>query len=403
MIAVLIGLLTADCCSAAAPQPPSNVVANDRPNDPGQAIDLEWELSPGDTGNRESTAVLRYRIQRMPGLPKSEENQDAAKIPPPPEFEDVGDVAYSKTSFTDTRCERGTTYAYRILAVGPDGTVSEPSVEATATAVRQWFNREKGWYAVLLGIVCVAIVGNIFWARRGRALWLRPIPALSAIDEAIGRATEMGRPCLFIPGIVDLDVMPTVAGLAVLGRVAQTVAEYDAELIVPTARSLVMTAARETVQAASLAAGRPESYQPESVFYLTDEQFGFASAVAGEMARNRPAACFYFGQFYAESLFLAETGQSVGAIQIAGTSEPSQLPFFVAACDYTLIGEEFFAASAYLSREPQQLGSIVGQDLGKLLGVGLLALGVALVTVQQLLPDSTWIRSANAFIQSVLS
>ena len=84
----------------------------------------------------------------------------------------------------------------------------------------------------------------------------------------------------------------------------------------------------------------------------------------GAMVREKPAACFYMGVFYAERLLLlAETGNSVGAIQVAGTAMPAQLPFFVAACDYTLIGEEFFAASAYLSGEPSQLGSLRGQDM----------------------------------------
>jgi hypothetical protein len=60
---------------------------------------------------------------------------------------------------------------------------------------------------------------------------------------------------------------------------------------------------------------------------------------------------------------------------------PSQLPFFVAACDYTLIGEEFFAASAYLSGEKHQLGSLKGQDLGKLVAVGLMVIGCLLATL----------------------
>jgi hypothetical protein len=83
------------------------------------------------------------------------------------------------------------------------------------------------------------------------------------------------------------------------------------------------------------------------------------------MARKKPAACFYFGCFFAESLILAENGNAVGAIQVAGTAETAQLPFFVAACDYTLIGEEFFAASAYLSGEPDQVGTLLGQDVVK--------------------------------------
>jgi len=82
---------------------------------------------------------------------------------------------------------------------------------------------------------------------------------------------------------------------------------------------------------------------------------------------------------------LAETGNSIGAIQIAGTAEPAQLPFFVAACDYTLIGEEFFAASAYLSGDPDQLGSLQGQDLGKFVVGTLLVWGSLCATLAVLI------------------
>jgi len=113
---------------------------------------------------------------------------------------------------------------------------------------------------------------------------------------------------------------------------------------------------------------------------VTDEQFGFVAYLQGMMVREKPAACFYMGTFFAESLILAETGNSIGAIQIAGTAMPAQLPFFVAACDYTLIGEEFFAASAYLSGEPDQLGSLKGQDVGKLIVGIIVVVGVLLAT-----------------------
>jgi hypothetical protein len=119
------------------------------------------------------------------------------------------------------------------------------------------------------------------------------------------------------------------------------------QLDVPTSRSLVMTAARDAVPAGCLTAGRSEVYDPSRIYYVTDDQFSFVAHVCGRMLREKPAACFYIGQFFAESLLLAETGNSVGAIQIAGTAEASQMPFFVAACDYALIGEEMFAASAY--------------------------------------------------------
>jgi hypothetical protein len=84
------------------------------------------------------------------------------------------------------------------------------------------------------------------------------------------------------------------------------------------------------------------------------------------------------GAFYAESLMLAETGFATGAIQVAGTANVHQLPFFVVACDYTLIGEELYAASAYLSGEPKLVGSLKGADLMKLLVIATILTGCVL-------------------------
>ena len=82
---------------------------------------------------------------------------------------------------------------------------------------------------------------------------------------------------------------------------------------------------------------------------------------------------------------LAETGSSIGAIQIAGTGSSSQIPFFVTACDYVLIGEEFYAASAYLSGSPEMIGSIKGQDYVKLLSMFFIGL-VVLLSIYNLIP-----------------
>ncbi len=93
------------------------------------------------------------------------------------------------------------------------------------------------------------------------------------------------------------------------------------------------------------------------------------------MHRNQVAATFLFGYFFAESLLVAEAGNHIGAIQVAGTDAVLQIPFFVVTCDYTLIGEELYAASAYLSQDPTMLGSLAGQDAVKVSLMGLLVLG----------------------------
>ena len=163
-----------------------------------------------------------------------------------------------------------------------------------------------------------------------------------------------------------------------------------------------MTAARETVQSAFLTAGRPDAYNEDLVYYVTDEQFGYVAGVTGTMVREKPAACFYMGAFFAESLILAETGNSIGAIQVAGTAQPSQLPFFVAACDYTLIGEEFFAASAYLSGNPDQLGSLKGQDVGKLIVAALLFIGCGLLTLSSVTGSESFALAAEFLTDTIL-
>jgi hypothetical protein len=269
-----------------------------------------------------------------------------------------------------------------LLQCAPVLAVEEHDQQTSQT----WFDTEKTWFALLTVAVCGTIIICTELARRGKPFYVRPIAGLRAMEEAVGRATEMGKPMLFVPGIEDIKEIDTVAGLMVLSSVAKMAAEYDTPLEVPTARTLVMTAAREAVQAAAIAAGRPDYYNEDRIYYVTEEQFGYVASVCGWMNREKPAACFFLGKFFAESLILAETGNSIGAIQIAGTAETTQLPFFVAACDYTLLGEELFAASAYLSGDPSQLGMVKGQDFGKLAAIVLVLVGCVLATLDSISP-----------------
>jgi len=293
-------------------------------------------------------------------------------------------------------------YQYEVRYVDASGQTHALGRTQVVRAAGNWYNWSRNSLFWVVLILSAVVLTFIWMARRGVELKIRTIAGLEAVDEAVGRATEMGRPIMFIPGIQDMNDIQTIAGLTVLGRVARVAAERDALLEVPTARSLVMTAARETVHSSFLDAGRPDAYDEKRIYYTTDEQFGYVAAVTGAMVREKPATCFYMGAFYAESLILAETANATGSIQIAGTAMPAQLPFFVAACDYTLIGEEFFAASAYLSGEPQQLGSLKGQDAGKIFGLILILLGVASATLFKTTHADWFERATDFMAHSVL-
>ena len=239
-----------------------------------------------------------------------------------------------------------------------------------------FFKEEKSAMFVLtLSVIFIMLYEIKLTKSMSNLPFLRSIPGLRAIEEAVGRSTEMGKPILFVPGIMDMNEVETVAGVVVLGHVANMTARYETELDVPVARAIVMQAARQVSKEAYLTQGRPELYNEDMVHYITDDQFAYAAAVNGIMQRDEPAACLYMGKFFAESLLFAETGNSIGAIQIAGTGSQTQIPFFVTACDYTLMGEEFFAASAYLSQESDLIAGVTAQDVIKIILVLIILLG----------------------------
>ena len=240
------------------------------------------------------------------------------------------------------------------------------------------FRDERVVMFLAITIMAGTLIYFIRLAIRGEDFYLRSIPGLKAVEEAVGRSTEMGKPVLYVPGIMDMDQVETVAGVIILGHVSKMTARYETSLNVPVSRSIVMKAGREIVRESYTMEGRPDLFQDDMVHYLTDDQFAYAAGVNGIMVREKPAACLYMGKFYAESLILAETGNSIGAIQIAGTASQAQIPFFVTACDYTLIGEEFFAASAYLSQKPELLGGLKGQDMLKVFVTAVILLALFL-------------------------
>lgn len=379
-------LSAAATSQAVPPAPVTDLTAQDTPDDHGHSITLNWTLSASDAPR---TGTVTYYVIRR-----------ATDANGP--FDSVGTAASGESTFehsgprdasTSGYLPNGTDFYYRVDAIDALAGLQTPSaVTGPVQAVGQWYNwgRTPVFVAVILfGFVTVYFVTR---ARRGADLYVRPLGGIEAVDEAIGRATEMGKPILYVLGLGTASDISTIASLTILGRVAKKVAEYQTELIVPTYDPIVMSVAQETVKSAYMDAGRPDSYNDDIVFFVTQNQFAYVSAINGIMLRQLPATNLYLGKFYAESLILAETGSLAGSIQISGTDEIAQIPFFVVACDYTLIGEELYAASAYLGREPVLLGSLKAQDYAKAAIIILALLGLLAMNLSGAM-DGAWGQS----------
>jgi len=370
---------------------PHNVVLMDRPNDDGSAALVVFSMA-GDEATRIGAEVLVdgqwqkcvLRPQRLDVLDRVGKSPAYfGWSPPNPDdriltvdryltFDEHGELVTNDLA-------AGHTYSVRLVV--HQGAAERSFAVGDVTLHEDWFSTASVNNLVFCVVFALIILGFILAARRNPRLFIRRIQGLEAVDEAIGRATEMGKPVLHINGLDSLATLSTIAAVNILGRIARRVANYDSTLLVPCFDPVVMTVSQEVVKNAYLEAGRPDSYREDHIFFLTDQQFSYTASTCGIMMRERPAAIFLLGMFYAESLMLAETGNSIGAIQIAGTDAQAQLPFFITTCDYTLIGEELYAASAYLSREPMLLGSLKGQDVGKAFVMVIIVVGTLLATI----------------------
>lgn len=372
--------------------PPSELTVEAPAHNGGLNLELSWQL-PADDGS----AVGRYAVLRATAEQGPYELV-TAELP-------AGTTSFQDTVTTDPRATPpASTYWYRVVSVptgtkpfvhadpdAPDpvahaswmlsGFSATPPTSGQPRAV--WINAQLGWLHLL---ALIGVVGGLmlYYARRaqqGEEIFIRRIPGIDAIEEGIGRATEMGRPVLYVPGIDELQDIQTIASMLILGQVSQTIAEYQADVVVSCCIPIVREVADEVVKAGFYQAGHPDAYSPADVRFISSEQFAFTAGTNGIILREKPATNLYLGRFFAESLILAETGFVNRSIQIAGTAEATQLPFFVAACDYTLIGEELFAVSAYLSRDPRLVSSLKASDYIKIYVVVCLLLGTLLNTL----------------------
>ncbi len=361
--------------------PPQQVRVLDTPNDSGGSLTVTWAKAAQEGPD------LRYQI--LMADPAATEPNVLAEFASDTHYaRDVKEPWWTRPASTDTHqftiksgkgidLKDGTSYAVAVAAAAGGRRAAAAPVQATPEP--NWFNWNQINNLAIVVIFGLIVLGSIQTAKR-REIFLRRIPGLDAVDEAIGRATELGKPILYLTGAGDMSEPSTVAAAVILGRVAKRVAAYETDLMVPHRDPIVMAVCQEITKQSYLEAGKPDVFKEDSNFFITTDQFSYTAAVDGIMLRKKPAANFFMGSYFAESLLLTETGASTGAIQIAGTDSDHQLPFFVTTCDYTLIGEELYAASAYLSREPVQLGTLRGQDLGKACILVALGLGTAMAT-----------------------
>jgi len=234
---------------------------------------------------------------------------------------------------------------------------------------------------LILAVLSISTWLATYFARKGKAREIRPIPALDAIYEGVGRAAEMGRPAFMTPGAGDVGSARVIAGLAILDVMATQCAKLDVPLLTVFGQG-ALGAAEMIVAEAYRREGKPELYSPgKQVLFLSGDQYARTAGEAGLFQREKPALNVFVGDFYSEMLYIGEAGARVGAMQIGGTTQQLGIPLMAITMDYVMIGEEMFAVAASITRDPIQVGSIMAQDIGKIVLFSISIIGVIAMLV----------------------
>jgi hypothetical protein len=219
-----------DTAGPPVPAPPLNVKVDDKPNDDGHGVLIKWDLSSDDGAGLDN--VLGYEVYRS-GAPDGEYSYVGMAIKGSGEYEDQDDSPTRNGDPNPNFIETEKTYYYRVRSMAAGGIFSAYTEAAAGHAIENWFHNGK--VGILVGVVIfwAFVVYFIFKARGGKDFYVRPLAGINAVDDAIGRATEMGRPILFVLGTGTAGDIATIAGFTILARVAKLTAEYQTKILVP--------------------------------------------------------------------------------------------------------------------------------------------------------------------------
>ncbi len=236
--------------------------------------------------------------------------------------------------------------------------------------------------ALVLGLLFVSFVLLSLWRLGGGfAPALRPIAAFAVLAGAMEHAAESGRPIHVSPGagtLGDAMTAQTLAGLAMVEGLVQRAATSGARLLVSTASPLLLPLVDSAQREAHALAGYPQDYRSDQTRFLSDNRNAYALGAATLVRREGACLSILAGDLSDEYLLAAEPTATSGTEQISGSANPRTLPFVAATANHALIGEDLFAAGAYLSHKASSVASLLAQDQMRLLLVGMILAGVVL-------------------------
>jgi hypothetical protein len=219
----------------------------------------------------------------------------------------------------------------------------------------------------LLAITAILFVGLTFWRRRSSGLAsLRLIEAYERLNRSVGLAVENGTRLHISLGRGNFFTArggSALAGLAMLRRLAERTSVSDRPPIVTSGDASLAILSQDTLQAGYRAAGAEEQYRFTTGRLTGLTPFSYAAGALSTIHDENVSANIVMGDLGAEAALLAEATDRENTSLIAASDDLSAQSVFFASSQEPLIGEELFAAGAYVGAGPSHEASLHVQDI----------------------------------------
>ena len=236
----------------------------------------------------------------------------------------------------------------------------------------------------LLLFAAVLLLGFTVWRRRSPAT-LRVIEAYERLNRSVGIAVENGTRLHISLGRGNLFTArggSAFAGLAMLRRLSERTSVSDRPPIVTSGDASLTILSQDTLQSGYRAAGAGEQYRYTTGRLTGLSPFSYAAGTMPIIRDENVSTNIFIGDFGTESALLTEEADRENTNLIAASDNLSAQSIFYASAQDPLIGEELFAAGAYVGAGPSHEASLNVQDilrwliiLAILIGAGLTILG----------------------------
>lgn len=220
--------------------------------------------------------------------------------------------------------------------------------------------------ALIIFLVAALLMLVFTFLRRRSSAVFRRIEAYERLNRAIGLAVEGGTRLHVSIGRGNLFTArggSALAALAMLRRLSEQTSLSDQPPIVTSGDASLAILSQDTLQSGFRAAGAEDQYRFTNGRLTGLTPFAFAAGTMPVMRDEEVSANVVIGDIGAEAALLAEAADSEETDLIAASDNLSAQSVLYAASQEPLIGEELFAAGAYLGAGATHDASLQTQDI----------------------------------------